>query len=228
MLKTMIAVPCMDRLDLCFVQSLVELRPVDEVVHEFVSTSLVYKSRDDLAERAIWEDADYVLWLDSDMTFPDTLLEDLLRDMDGRDIVCGLFHMRRPPYKPALYRKLRQGLTPAENESEGYNDHPKDQIFEVEGCGFACVLLRTNVLRDVRKRYHECFAPLPGYGEDLSFCIRARALGYRIWCDPQLEIGHRAETIVTSKTFEAYRAANPELVDGCARKNKPDEGEGTC
>lgn len=214
MLRTLIAVPCMDKLDLCFVRSLVEMKKQGSVQHGFISCSLVYKARNDLAEAALNEGADFVLWLDSDMTFPDTLMEDLLKDMEGRDIVCGLFHMRQPPYKPALYKKLRKGMTPDENESEDYLDHPAEEIFEVEGCGFACVMTRATVLKEIRDRYHELFAPMPGYGEDLSFCIRARAMGYRIWCDPRLEIGHRADTIVTSKTFEAYRKANPEALKG--------------
>lgn len=205
-MKTMIAIPCMDTIQTEFAESLVGLKAVGEIRHAFLSCSLIYKSRSDLGMMAIKEKADYVLWLDSDMVFPSDLLVDLMADMDGRDMVAGVCHMRRPPYKPVLWKKLQAGLVPAENVSEGYPDYPRDGLFKVEGCGFGCVLMRTSVLKAVVDHYHELFAPLPGYGEDLSFCIRARAMGFDIWCDPKVQVGHKASTIVTDSTYQAFMA----------------------
>ena len=209
-MHTIVCIPCQDQMDTVFVKSLIGLSLVGDVSFHFMSSSLIYKSRNDLAEFAVKADSDLVLWLDSDMVFPASTLKRLIEDLEGRDIVCGLFHMRRPPFKPALFKTLRQGTTPAENESADYDDHPDNEIFEVEGCGFACVLMRTKVLKDIIEKYGDAFSPLPGYGEDLSACIRARGCGYKIHCDPRLEIGHRAETIVTSQTFRAYKAAHPD------------------
>lgn len=206
-MKTMIAIPCMDTVQTEFAQSLVNMRPVGEIRHAFESCSLIYKSRTDLGLLAIKEGADFVLWLDSDVIFPSDLMIDLMEDMKGRDIVTGVYHMRRAPFKPVIWKTLRQGLTPDENESVDYNDYPKDQIFEVDGCGFGAVMMRTNVLEAVRDKYHELFAPVPGYGEDLSFCVRARGCGFKIHCDPRIQIGHKAATIVTGESFEAYRKA---------------------
>ena len=206
-MKTMIAIPCMDTVQTEFAQSLVNMRPVGEIRHAFESCSLIYKSRTDLGLLAIKEGAEFVLWLDSDVIFPPDLMIDLMEDMTGRDMVTGVYHMRRAPFKPVIWKTLRQGLTPDENESVDYNDYPKDQIFEVEGCGFGAVMMRTSVLEAVRDRYHELFAPVPGYGEDLSFCVRARGCGFKIHCDPRIQIGHKAATIVTGESFEAYRKA---------------------
>lgn len=206
-MKTMIAIPCMDTVQTEFAQSLVNMRPVGEIRHAFESCSLIYKSRTDLGMLAIKEGADFVLWLDSDVIFPPDLMIDLMEDMKGRDIVTGVYHMRRAPFKPVIWKTLRQGLTPDENESVDYNDYPKDQIFEVEGCGFGAVMMRTSVLAAVRDKYHELFSPVPGYGEDLSFCVRARGCGFKIHCDPRIQIGHKAATIVTGESFEAYRKA---------------------
>lgn len=206
-MKTMIAIPCMDTVQTEFAQSLVSLHPVGQIRPAFMSSSLIYKSRTDLSLIALAEKADFVLWLDSDMVFPPSLLVDLMADMEGRDIVSGICHMRRPPYTPVLYEKLRQGLEPAENDSKKLIDYPKDAPFKVEGCGFGCVLMRTSVLQTIVDKYHDVFTPLPGYGEDLSFCIRARGCGFDIWADPRIQVGHKGSTIITDKTFEAYRNA---------------------
>ena len=205
-MKTMVAIPCMDTIQTETVQSLLGMNRVGDVRFDLLSCSLVYKSRTDLGLKAIAYHMDFVLWIDSDMVFPPHLMEDLRKDLDeGRDMVGAVCHMRRAPFRPVFYKTLRQGLTPAENVSEHYDDYPKDGIFPVEGVGFGCVMMRTKVIKAVVDRYHELFAPLPGYGEDLSFCIRARACDFDIWVDPKIQVGHKASTIVTNKTFEAYR-----------------------
>ena len=204
-MKTIIVVPCMDTVQTEFCQSLAKLQRVGSVEHEFTSCSLVYKARNDLGRMAAKGDSDFVLWLDSDVIFPTSLLADMIADMGGRDILTGVYHMRRPPFLPVIWKTLTQGLTPEENVSEVAIEYPADEIFEVDACGFGCVLMRTEVLRVVLDKYHDLFSPLPGYGEDLSFCIRARGCGYTIHCDPRIQIGHKAGTIVTKDTFEAYR-----------------------
>lgn len=206
-MKTMIAIPCMDTVQTEFAASLVRLRPVGLVSPIFMPCSLIYKSRNDLTNTAISEKFDYVLWIDSDMVFPSDLMVDMIADMEGRDIVTAVCHMRRPPFRPVLYKKLRAGITPADNEHEMYDDYPRDGLFEIEGCGMACTMVRVEVLQKVVDKFHDAFAPIPGYGEDLSFCIRARECGFRIHCDPKLQIGHKAATIVTDDTFQAYRKA---------------------
>ena len=211
-MKTMIAIPCMDTVQTEFASSLMNLQRVGSIRTVFLPGSLIYAARTNLGRMAIGENCDYVLWIDSDMVFPDTLLIDLMKDMEGRDIVSAICHMRRAPFRPVLWKKLRLGETAFLNESEGWPDYPRDGIFEVEGCGFGCVMMRTEVLKTVIDKYHELFAPLPGYGEDLSFCIRARGCGYKIHADPAIQVGHKASTIVTDETFQAFAKANPEAM----------------
>ena len=204
-MKTMIAVPCMDTMPVEFVESLYRMKTVGQVRPGFLSGSLIYKARTDLALIALHEKADYILWIDSDMVFSPDLMVDLMADMEGRDMVAAVCHMRRPPYNPVLYSKLRLGITPDENEHQKIYDYP-DDLFTVEGCGFGCVMMRTSVIQAVVDKYHDLFSPLPGYGEDLSFCIRARECGTEIWADPKIQVGHKSSTIITRETFEAYRA----------------------
>ena len=64
--------------------------------------------------------ADFILWLDSDVVFPSTLMLDLMDDMEGRDIVTGVYHMRRPPFRPVLWKKLKMGIVPQDNEDENF------------------------------------------------------------------------------------------------------------
>ena len=68
--------------------------------------------------------------------------------------------------------------------------------FQVEGCGMACTMISTEVIKEVQSRYGSPFDPekIEGinFGEDTAFCWRARKCGYEIWCDPTVRIGHIA------------------------------------
>ncbi len=198
-MKVFIAIPCMDTLSAKFAQCLVNLvnhkRDFDVEVGFHIG-SLVYDSRNKLAERAINSDADYVLWLDSDMTFvPDTLdmMIDTLKS-NNYEILTGMYFRRRPPFTPTLFQELR--ITNHGTVTAEFDEIP-DSIFEVAGCGFGCVLMNRNVLWNVFCQNGGMFAPINGVGEDLSFCWRARQCGYKIWCDPSIALGHEIRTIIT-------------------------------
>lgn len=204
-MRILIAVPCMDSVPSQFAQSLATLNKVEECVVAFQMGSLIYNSRNYLATAAVKMEADYILWLDSDMVFSSDLLQKLWQDRDKGDIITGVYYRRVEPYKPVLFSKLD-----IENDVctwEGYDDFPQDDLFEVEGCGFGAVLTPTNVFVDVINRFGNMFSPLAGVGEDLSFCWRARQCGYNIVADPRIPLGHVGHYVVDRKFFDAYNSA---------------------
>jgi GT2 family glycosyltransferase len=63
-----------------------------------------------------------------------------------------------------------------------------------------CLLVRMSVFDALAKpHFRFLFDESSGaiVGEDYNFCDRARAVGFRIWCDPQLSfaIGHIGQQI---------------------------------
>ena len=208
MRKILIAVPCMDTVSARFAQSLATLRKVDRCVVSFLMGSLIYDSRNQLAGYALEMEADYILWLDSDMIFAPDTLERMIKTLDEHpeiDILSGLYFRRAYPFTPVLFKKLDEG----ENGSivfEDYNDYP-DELFELEGVGFGCVLMRTDCLFQMLDEdgVGRWFTPLGGAGEDCAFCIRARRAGYRIFVDPSVELGHMAYAPVTQAFYKANK-----------------------
>lgn len=184
----LIAVPTTDYLHAGFVKSLMDLSfrlHRDGVAHEIAleAGTLVYLARNRLANKAINEGFDRVLWLDSDMVFQTDIVDAL--EFCGKPFVCGAFQSRRPPYSSCVFKDIR--LKSLERVKE-YGLRP----FKVDGCGFACVLMKTEVLEAVSRKHGKCFTPMEDYGEDLAFCIRAKEQGYEIWCDPTARVGHIA------------------------------------
>ena len=211
-MKTLIAVPCMDYLEADFTESLTELTlntKKCEVEVKYLKASLVYDARNQLVKYAREKGGyDYVLWLDSDMTFEPDLLDRMLDDIEGKETgkklqaVTGLCFGRRPPFNPCIYKELdvkQDGklITPYRTV---YEDYPRDSLFEVEACGFACVLMRMDLL-EAMGIYGVPFFPVAGLGEDLTFCWRARKLDIKFHCDSRLKIGH----IMRISVDEAFR-----------------------
>ena len=199
-MKILIAIPCMDYLEADFTESLTNMLNAyqGEVEVQYLKASLVYDARNQLTKYAREKGGyDYVLWLDSDMTFGPDLLDRLLDDIEGKETgetlqaVTGLCFGRRPPFNPCIYKELgvkQEGkvITPYRTV---YEDYPRDSLFEVEACGFACVLMRMDVL-EAMGIYGVPFFPVAGLGEDLTFCWRARKLDIKFHCDSRLKIGH--------------------------------------
>ena len=185
-MKLLIAIPTTDFMHADFVNSLIKLttrlqREGIAFEVDLVAGTLVYLARNKLACKAINKEFTHVLWLDSDMVFSDSIVEDLA--FCGKDFVCGVFCSRRPPYSSCIFKSIK----PAERVKD-YGKEP----FRVAGCGMACVLVATEVMKKVQNHFGNCFTPTADYGEDLAFCWRAVSMGTEIWCEPTARVGHIA------------------------------------
>ena len=186
--KYLIAIPTTDYMPVQSVASLLHLRRVGASKCTFLQNSLVYDARNMLSAEAIDTGADRVLWVDSDMVYAPDMMQRLAEDVDsGLDFVCGIFFKRRYPTVPILSKRVeREGKITLET----YTDYPKDQLFEIDACGFGACMMTTKLLKDVWDNFGSPFYPINGNGEDYSFCERAKALGYKLYCDSRIKVGH--------------------------------------
>ena len=205
-MKTLIAIPAMEQIYTVTAQCLANLRPVDQFGTQFAIRMQVDHARNSLAKYAIEHGFDRILWIDSDMTFDADLMERLSADIDeGWDVVCGIFFKRKFPIEPVVYKKM--GAEPP--CAEPYYDYPQDALFPVAGCGFGGVMMRTDVLMDLEDAP---FTPLPGLGEDFSFCVRMARHGRRIACDSRVKLGHMGVSVF-SESMYAHPAQKAGVTD---------------
>ena len=210
MRKILIAVPCMDQLPAQFAHSLATLTSYGiedtKISVWFNLGSLIYTSRDQIAKKSLLDEADLVMWFDSDMVFnPDTLTRMLKHIDDGHDFVTGIYYRRTPPFTPVAFKSMElnedgQGFT-----WEEFDEIP-DGLFEVGACGFGCVLMKTEIFVAVFAKYGQMFTPIANCGEDIAFCWRARQCGYKIIADPSISLGHVGHTIITKDFFNNYQS----------------------
>lgn len=133
---------------------------------------------------------DKMIWIDSDISWTP---EDFMKLYHSKfDIVSGLyFNEEGVP----LFTF---------NENDIYFDHDqlkhKQYPFEVFGVGFGFVAVKSGVFESIQRPWfetefqriinedgEEMFIP---WGEDYSWCIKAKNAGYNIWIDPSIRVGH--------------------------------------
>lgn len=182
----------MDYLEANFVECLLALKKVGECEIVLLKSSLVYDARNQAAIKAIQEGFDYVLWVDSDMTFEPDMMERMFESIGEKNMITGLCFARRPPFKPCIYKHIevvQDGLASLP-KTEIWYDYPRDVVTEIEACGFACVLQKVDMLDVMVSTYGVPFFPIAGLGEDLSFCFRAKQLDIKMYADTSIKIGH--------------------------------------
>jgi len=136
---------------------------------------------------------DYIMFLDSDMVAQHDLITRLISH--NKDIVSGVAFKRSAPFTPCFYKDCRiENGNPVVRYVEKWNE---GELLEVQGVGTACMLIKREVFEKMRRPW---FYPHMSMGEDLPFCIHAREMGYKIFVDTSLCVGH----LTTSEVREDY------------------------
>lgn len=205
-MRTLVAIPCMDMVHTIFLKSLIGLRRVGDVVYSISASSLIYDARNGIAKQAVIENFDRVLWLDSDMDFEPDLMQRLSARLDeGREFVTGLYFTRKAPIKPNIFESCgyfhdeeKQEVTPL---AVNYWEYPKDDIFPIAACGFGGCMMTTDLIKRVGEEFGMPFSPILGFGEDLSFCTRAKQVGAELYCDSSIKMGHVGYGSITESNY---------------------------
>ena len=57
--------------------------------------------------------------------------------------------------------------------------------------------MKASLLKEVKDKYGLPFSPILGFGEDISFCMRLKELGKKMYCDPRAKLGHIGYKVYT-------------------------------
>ena len=204
-MRTMIAVPCMDMVHTLFFTSMLKLKKPEGTEVAVSSSSLIYDARHVLAHKAIKDGFDRVLWLDSDMHFEPDLLERLAADLDqGMEFVTALYFTRKNPVRPCVYEichNVPNAHGKMEPTAKSFKEIPNG-LFEIEGCGFGADMMTVDL---IRRTGELPFFPKGGYGEDFTFCRKARDAGAKLYCDGRIKVDHVGVSLINETTWNEAR-----------------------
>ena len=182
-----ICVPAGDKVHTVFAKSLANLTSrltklsIDWNLH-IVSSSVVCESRTQLAKEALGSDATHLLWLDSDMYFPASVVLDLLSHK--KDIVAATYSTRYAPYRTVAFTNP--------NDTNERLDI-SNVLHKVWAVGMGCMLVTRQVFEDLPKPWfaHEYNKTLDTHsGEDIYFCNQAMHHGYEVYVDADIKLAH--------------------------------------
>jgi len=156
-----------------------------------ISGEPIDKARSFLADFAVKQGADYVLFLDDDIFFDPKVLGYVFKLR--LPFVSGLYETRSG--KPNVMRKV--------GDTYMYVDNiPPDALVQADAVGLGCALIHTSVLKKVKEftgdyfRFTHDIITDEGYGEDVWFCDQLRKLKVPVFVYTGWRCGHYIPKLV--------------------------------
>lgn len=179
------------------------------------------------------KDAEWLFWIDTDMGFAPDTVDRLLEVADPvtRPIVGGLcFAYKQTEYdgmggwRNAIVPTIYEWTTVEETGETGFlsvPEYPRDALVKCAGTGSACVLIHRSVFERIAEDgrgtwYTRVPNPTAGnrkLGEDLSFCLRAGALGFPIHVHTGVRTTHYKPAWLGEDDFFAQSAVQELLAE---------------
>jgi hypothetical protein len=201
-------------------------KPRPLLTHRLPQSGLyIDHNRNRICEKFMDTGADWLLQIDSDISFPPTLVETLLEVAGGGKKILAASVPLGPPLPSSAWRMTDQpgiwaGVPSEEITPEG---------IEVDGLATAVLIVHRDVLEAIAEQVGQCWflktstprmdpeAPRSAaawigdgpirdrryvaVGEDLAFCLRAKDAGFASWCAKLPGLKHH-KTLPMSHDFE--------------------------
>ena len=174
-----IAIPCQDHVDAFFAEALVKAighhlvaYPEDGITTSWNQSAFLAESRNILVKELLEQGCDWVIFLDTDMRFPQTLIEDLIKhDLPVMAANCA---KRRRPISPTA-RKHNEDT--GEFDAVWPDPEKKEGVERISVVGTAVMAIKAEVFMQLPYPwFHTPWHPEDQrfVGEDLYFCAQLK------------------------------------------------------
>lgn len=165
------------------------------------------------------ESIDYILWLDTDMIYPEDMIVKYLEA--DRDIISCIYFKRSEPYQPVVYISENEGRYKPLDPSSVSGPTPVNVV----AAGFGGMMVKLEVYRsmgsDMWMNYGKYFHIPDNVGtaydhntHDIVFCREAIKRGYKVYVHPQVRAGHLATQLITEQTYQEHNKKTENRVIG--------------
>lgn len=187
-------------------------RQIKNIYQEWSSAN-VSAARNTVTQRFLdRQDADWLLWIDSDMQWNPHDIARILDVADEQDapIVGGLcFGMSQGALFPTIYQWARTEA--GELTTIRVREYERDAVMQVAATGGAFLLIHRRVLEAMRDKGFNAAFPWfqetqngeQPVGEDITFCLRAGICGFPVFVHTGIRVGHHKSNLLTEDMFLA-------------------------
>jgi len=151
-------------------------------------------NRNVIVDTFLQGDCDYLLMIDSDIVPPKNILDLVECHKDIISALCFTFQEHKKLLIPLVFRKIEK---PEGVSFEVMDFKGREGLVECDSVGTGCILLSRKVLEEPQLK-----APFMDYwdkkgikiiSEDMSFCVRAKRLGYKVYTHLNYKCSHFKE-----------------------------------
>ncbi|MBQ6385359.1 MAG: hypothetical protein IJJ38_04235 [Lachnospiraceae bacterium] len=195
-MKILIAVPTFETISPDTFKSIYGLDPGGHwCVFDFVRGYDCATARNNIAQQAMNEEADYVFMVDNDVVLPPDALINLLDD--AKDVCLGYYPNRNLQNvydgKTSVCRmgELNYTLQYPSLEMQALRDTGQFKI-QIHGGGMGCAMIRTELFRKLSYPWFDWvnYADRGILSEDLFFCEKCGQAGIPVYTDTRVGCGH--------------------------------------
>lgn len=169
---------------MCVIHGIQNLSP-HQVLLNFQKGTYIHDLRNRAFRDAVETNADYLMFIDSDVTFPPEAIKKLLDS--NKDVIGASYNMKGLPLISTIKVLAPDGSIGIAEEKEV---DPEPFIVYAVATGF--MLIKMEKVRNMKFAFD--FGTNPDgtmIGEDVNFCRRVREeLELDVWCDPTIQVGH--------------------------------------
>lgn len=173
------------------------------------SGPLISRARNDVVGAFVngLPDSEHLLMVDTDIEFYPQDVQALI-DTD-LPIVSGLYVGLHPDGKPFPVAKVKNPAAKGCLTME-WSDLPKSGVTPIMGAGMGFCLIKREVLEALQRKrpngkllwpFEEWEYGGVVYGEDVTFCIRAKELGFQTYLNVDVQVGHVKNGMLMPKGF---------------------------
>lgn len=187
-----------------------------------ISGPRIAAGRNHLVESFLATPAEWMFMVDDDMQFGRDTIERFLQVADKvkAPIVGGLaFGTGRDGIFPTMFRVHPELGVPTRIDS-----WPLGELVEVDATGAACLFIHRSVFEKMAGEYKKPWqwfqeTTLNGntVGEDMTFCLRARSLGFPIVVDTSIEFGHVKTRVIDQDEYFRWLDTHRFVITGTGR-----------
>ena len=188
------------------------------------STGGIIEARNAAAKKFLDErQSEWLLWLDTDMGFAPDVIDQLLAVADPvhRPIVGALCFVQRQREVDGMggYHCAPACTIFDLVEDKGIlgrSEYPINSLVQCAATGSACILIHRSVFEKIRAEFGDIwYDRLPNVygeglmGEDISFCVRAGAIGCPVFVHTGVKTSHLKHLWLQEKDYWEWRQAPP-------------------
>lgn len=144
-------------------------------------------NRNKIVAEAIKANATHLMFLDADMMFDPEAIYQLIEHQ--KDIIAGNYNVRRDPLSKGASGSTVKMMV--DKQIVSLTELPKG-LFQCYAAPTGFMLIRLDIFKKLKKPYFVEWETPDGLHttEDIEFCKRANTVNIKIYCDPEIKIGH--------------------------------------